>query len=245
MFKKELPIITMGLSIVAAMLVLSWAVFIKLMPAVPVQAPVVDDEEIVADDDIPDDTENDDSEIDIPDWENGNVLEADTSNWETYINEIYKYKIKYPKNWIVETYEDNHGKNAEKPINLAFHTKDKQKIENYQESLVASVNVAVINKSLDFTVEDYLKDFGYDLSSETIKDGRVLQTRGIAETWMNIKEENFKGSRAYIIQTTEEHGYYLYFEYNQSIYKIVSLYRKKEIDKQEILEIINTFKFIN
>ncbi len=49
MFKKELPIITMGLSIVAAILVLSWAVFIKSGSVIPIQSPVVSDEEIVSD----------------------------------------------------------------------------------------------------------------------------------------------------------------------------------------------------
>ena len=129
-------------------------------------------------------------------------------------------------------------------IQLALHTEDKQKIEKYQESMIASVSVFVINKeSSDFTVEDYLKDFGYDLNLETIKDGRVLLTRGIAEVWMNIKEEKFKGHRAYIIQTIKEHGYYLYFEYNQNIYKITSLWNTNEVNKKEILEIINTFNF--
>ena len=238
MFKKELPIIFIGLSVVVAVLVLSWVVFIKPGLTVPIQAPVEDNNEIISDD-----MEDGDKKNDIPDWEDGNVLEADISNWETYTNEKYRYEIKYPKDWIIETYEEDYGKNAEKPINLAFHTKDEQKIKDYQESLMASVNITVINKSSDFTMEDYLKDFGYDLSSEAIKNGHILRTRGIAETWMRIKKENFKGNEAYIIQTLEDFGYYLYFEYNQNIYKITSLYRKKEISKQEILEIINTFKF--
>ncbi|MDF1498264.1 MAG: hypothetical protein P1P85_02830 [Patescibacteria group bacterium] len=60
MFKKELPIIFIGLSIIVAMLVLSLAVFIKSMPVIPVQVPVVTDDsvggdendEIISDDDV-------------------------------------------------------------------------------------------------------------------------------------------------------------------------------------------------
>ena len=234
MFKKKLPIIFVGLSVVVVMLVLGWVVFVRTDDLV--QVPVVSDDVVsdeAGDDDIPDDIDD-----------NNNNSEIDTSNWKTYQNERYGYEIKYPKDWILETYEEDYGKNAKKSIRLAFHTKDKQKIEGYQESLMASVNIAIINKeSSDFTVEDYLKDFGYDFNQETIKDGRILRTRGIAETWMRIKKENFKGNEAYIIQTLEDFGYYLYFEYNQNIYKITSLYRKKEKSKQEILEIINTFKF--
>jgi len=234
MFKKSIPIIFVGLSVVVAMLVLGWVVFVKIEDSVSVI--VVDDgNNGVVDDDL---------ENDVSNWEGGNVLEADTSNWNIYQNKIYGYDIKYPKDWILETYEEDYGKNAKKPIRLAFYIKDKQKIERYQESLMANVNIAVINKeSSDFTVEDYLKDFGYDLNQETIKDGRILRTRGIAETWMRIKKENFKGNEAYIIQTLEDFGYYLYFGYNQNIYKITSLYREEEISKKEILEIISTFKF--
>lgn len=50
MFKKSIPIIFVGLSVVVAMLVLGWVVFVKIDE--PVQAPVVDDgdNEIVIDD---------------------------------------------------------------------------------------------------------------------------------------------------------------------------------------------------
>lgn len=62
MFKKEIPIIFIGLSTVVAIVVLSWTVFIKCELTVPAQPPVanddlaVDDEnnKIIPDDDIPD-----------------------------------------------------------------------------------------------------------------------------------------------------------------------------------------------
>ncbi len=266
MFKKEILIIFIGLCVAAAMLVLGWSVFVEREAVVPVQVPVVDNrnDETVSDDIISDGVEDDDvldnidnsiddnkiSEIDISDWEDGNIPESNTSNRKTYANEKYKYEIKYPKDWIIETYDGKYGKDIKKPqekadwIQLAFHTKDEQKIENYQESMMASISIAVINKSPDFTVEDHLRDFGYDLNPETVKDGHILLTRGIAKVWMNIKEEYFKRHRAYIIQTVKEHGYYLYFEYNQDIYKITSLWNANEVNKQEILEIINTFEFI-
>ena len=267
MFKKLIIIILIGVCVIVIAFVLSRDVFVKLETSVPVVSDdlIVNDEnnEVVSDDDVEvkDDNDMDDadndmddnniSEINISDWEDGNVLKVDTSNWKTYQNEIYRYEIKYPQSWVIETHDGKYGKGIKKPqekadwIQLALHTKDKQKIKKYGESMMASVSMAVINKeSSDFTVEDYLKDFGFDLNSGAIKSGCILLTRGIAEVWMNIKEENFKGHRTYVIQTAEEHGYYLYFEYNQNIYEISSLYGgKKEVSKQEILEIINTFKF--
>ena len=65
MFKKELPIIFIGLCVVVAVLVLGWAVFVKTEMVVPARELVVDDsndETEISDDDVPDDIE-DDSEI--------------------------------------------------------------------------------------------------------------------------------------------------------------------------------------
>ena len=52
MFKKELPIIFIGLSVVAAALVLGWTVFVEREAAAPVQAPVASDENETVPDDI-------------------------------------------------------------------------------------------------------------------------------------------------------------------------------------------------
>ena len=82
MFKKELPIIFIGLSVVAAVLVLSWTIFIKPELVAPVQVPVADEDEIVSDD----------------------VSEIDTSDWKTYRNEEFKYELKYFSDWFVYDY---------------------------------------------------------------------------------------------------------------------------------------------
>lgn len=63
MFKKEIPSIFIGLSVVVAVLVLGWVVFIK--SEVPVQTPVVDDGNVP-----PVIEDNDNSEIDTSDWKN-------------------------------------------------------------------------------------------------------------------------------------------------------------------------------
>ena len=54
---------------------------------VPVQAPVVEDKEI-----IPDDVEDDD----VPD---DDVSEIDTSDWKVYQNEEYGFEMKYPEDF--------------------------------------------------------------------------------------------------------------------------------------------------
>ena len=87
MFKKQLPIIFIGLCVIIATLVLGWSVFVKTEVVVPVQAPVVEDDEI-----IPDDVEDDD----VPD---DDVSKIDTSDWKTYKNEIIGIEFKYPRNW--------------------------------------------------------------------------------------------------------------------------------------------------
>jgi len=96
MFKKQLPIIFIGLSVVIAMLVLGWVVFVKT--EIPVQEPVADNGngKIIddVDNDVPDDTEdNNDSEIDI-------------SNWKTYRNEEYGFEVEYPEEWELIYLED-------------------------------------------------------------------------------------------------------------------------------------------
>ena len=95
MFKKELPVIILGLSIVVAVLVLSWAVFIKPMPAVPIQTPVVSDNEIITDD-IEDDNMND-----------NNVSDDDISDWNVYRNEEYGFEMKYPDILFLSKQEHN------------------------------------------------------------------------------------------------------------------------------------------
>ena len=83
MFKKELPIIFIGLSVVVAVLVLGWSVFVKREVAAPVQMPVVEDD--IVSDDADDD-----------------ISEVDTSNWKTYRNGRYGFEIKYPLDYTLK-----------------------------------------------------------------------------------------------------------------------------------------------
>ena len=97
MFKKELPIIFIGLSVVVAALVLSWAVFIKPEAVVSVQAPIINDNnEVVSDDDVLPDVEND-------------VSDDDISDWKTYRNEEFGFEVKYPEDWEYEIQEGGLG----------------------------------------------------------------------------------------------------------------------------------------
>jgi len=81
MFKKSIPIILVGLSVVVAVLVLSWVVFVKT--EVSVQVPVVSDNSVM------------------------NSKNNETADWLTYENEKYGYRIKYPKDWFYEVQSVN------------------------------------------------------------------------------------------------------------------------------------------
>ena len=84
MFKKEIPIIFVSLSVVVAGLVLGWVVFMKQEPSVSVKPPVNNNNQNNEDDEVIND--NNDSEI-------------DASNWKSYRNEEYGFEIKYPEHW--------------------------------------------------------------------------------------------------------------------------------------------------
>ena len=100
MFKKSIPSIFIGLSVVVAVLVLGWVVFVKSNPVVSVQMPVVSDDEIVVDDDIPIVEDNDISEI-------------DTSDWKSYRNEEFGFEVKYPEDWFIYDYYYDGEKHSE------------------------------------------------------------------------------------------------------------------------------------
>jgi len=82
MFKKEIPSIFVGLSVVVAVLVFGWVVFIK--SEVPVQVPVVDDGDV------------------SPVIEDNNNSEINISDWKSYRNEEYGFEFEYPLEYTLK-----------------------------------------------------------------------------------------------------------------------------------------------
>jgi len=96
MLKKLIPIIPIALSIFVVILVLSYAVFVKPEPVVPVQ-PMV--ENIVNNDVVNPATIPTTTSTTLPFAKDDDISELDTSDWKVYRNEEYGFEIKYPKDW--------------------------------------------------------------------------------------------------------------------------------------------------
>jgi len=96
MCKKSIPIITVGLSAVVAMLVLGYAVFVKPKTCTPVQKPVVSNGE----------NKTSVTPAPTPAPTPDNTPEIDTSDWLAYRNEEFGFQIKYPQGWIYKEYDD-------------------------------------------------------------------------------------------------------------------------------------------
>lgn len=93
---KTPTIISIGTIAIIIALVLGYVAFVKPKLGEPVQAPEVNNN---ATDTT---TTPDDTSIQIPAPDDDNS-EIDTSDWLTYKNEKYGYKIKYPKDWRIAT----------------------------------------------------------------------------------------------------------------------------------------------
>ena len=237
MFKKSVPIIFVGLSVVVAMLVLGWSVFVKSDDLV--QVPVVDD----GNGEIIDDNPN-----------NDDISEIDTSNWKTYQNGRYGFEFNYPLYYTLEKgtndyallYRTEHKK-AAWSFNLTVEQNRFDSRLSFEEFVKKSVlDNCVVNDnpngSTYCTEVTEIKPF----VNENKISGYEIYLNEITEDSLNGKISNrikgpvfamdvFKQTQAYI------HAQGIFFDFDgKKDEEVLSKQEKQKLTNQ----VISTLKFI-
>ena len=216
MFKKSIPIIFIGLSVVVAMLVLGWVIFVK--PEVPVQVPVTGKDEIISDD-VFDDVKEDDVMDDVDDnIDDNSISEIDTSDWKTYRNEEFGFELKYPEHWIIESpaYKGNSSRSGN-----AYHILG---MTPYGFEGDWSILVTVIPQSVD----EILKDNNYYWN----KSWKIANKENVLINNISAQKVTWSNSAILIYFQKPDKSFTVQFD---------GCYNKKRPESNDIL---STFRFI-
>jgi len=247
MFKKQLPIIFIGLCVVIAALVLGWSVFVKT--EVPVQIPVINDEN---ENDVVDDNNNVEND-DIPNDPDDDISEIDISDWKVYKNEEYRFEMKYPLNYVLkEVWTDYillrkiENEKTEWSISItAEHdrlgTNDFELIfkEFVKKLALNSCPADGPNESIYCTEITEIKPF----ANENGISGYEIYMNEITENFLSDTMSNRVKGPIFAIDTSKQTNNMvrsIFFDFDDG---------RKFLSKQERQEVINqifsTFKFIN
>jgi len=218
MFKKKIPIIFVGLSVVVAALVLSYTVFVKQEVVAPVEPAVVsddnqngEDDEIITDSpDLEDDVAND-----------NNISEIDISDWETYQNEEFGFEVKYPEDWnvSVEEYEPRWHETVLGRIVISGSAKD---------YFYAPLSITIRSNEEELSIKEWFqRNYSKDDSSK-LQEVKFNEIEGMRFS----KRSNSIGS--------------FYFSNEDKIYNISALDSQENIENQMRMtnQLLSTFKFI-
>jgi hypothetical protein len=156
--------------------------------------------------------------------------EIDTSNWKTYRNEEYGFEFKYPGDWNLQIL-----KLSENCIFLKKITTDRVKINKYTEDVMGSIDICHNDLS---DLDSYVKDLGYDISSNSLISGVSSWNTGNKIETIGIKKIKLSGFDSYFFTSLREKGYFVYFSNGQNIYSVTALWHFNEASENEIKAII-------
>ena len=174
MFKKSIPIIFIGLSIVVAVLVFGWSVFVKVDE--PVSVMVVD---------------NGNGGVVVDDVDDNNISEIDVSNWKTYQNEEYGFEFKYPLEYTLK----------ESSVDYILLRRTEDEKNEWLVSVIVKHNRLSVNDS-ELTFKEFVEKLAIS-SCPADGPNRSIDCTGITEIKSFVNKNKINGYEIYLNETTK------------------------------------------